>query len=76
MSNRPSFGPILPTEVMAMSKRKKKNKQLKVPEDLRLDPEQRLVHRFDSVSIAKFPVGEPHEMGFRVVDNCPEEHIM
>lgn len=56
-----------------MSKRKKKQK---LPEDLRLDPEHRLVPKFDSTSIAKFPVAEPEEMGFRVVDNCPEEHIM
>ena len=31
---------------------------------------------FDPDSIAEFHVGEPGEMGVRVVDNCAEEHIM
>ncbi len=44
-------------------------------EDLRLSPQKRLCPRFDEVSISTFPVGDPGEMGFRVVDNCPEEHI-
>ena len=43
--------------------------------DLRLDPEQRLCPKFDDASIALFPVAQPGEMGFRVVDNCAEEHI-
>ncbi len=43
--------------------------------DLRLSPEKRLCPRFDEESIAMFPVADPGEMGFRVVDNCPEEHI-
>ena len=30
---------------------------------------------FDSVSIAKFPVAAPEEMGYRVLDNFCEEHI-
>lgn len=56
-----------------MSKRKK---QQKIPENLRLDPEARLAEKFDSASIAKFPVAKPEEMGFRVLDNCAEEHTM
>ncbi len=51
---------------------KKKNNT----EDLRLNPEARLCPRFDETSIAKFRVADPDEMGFRVVDNCAEEHIM
>ena len=53
----------------------KKEKPVKTV-DLRLNPEARLCPRFDAVSIAKFPVADPGEMGFRVVDNCAEEHIM
>ena len=45
-------------------------------ENLRLDPEEQLCPKFDSVSIAKFPVAEPEDMGVRVVDNCAEEHMM
>ena len=52
--------------------KKKKNKQESNP---RLDPETRLAPRFDSVSIAKFPVAKPGEMGFRVLDDFTEEHI-
>lgn len=44
--------------------------------DLRLDPEKRLCPKFDSTSIALFPVADREEMGVRVVDNCAEEHIM
>ena len=42
----------------------------------RLDPETRLVSKFDSTSIAKFPVGTREDMGLRVRDDCAEEHIM
>ena len=45
-------------------------------EDLRLNPEARLCPQFDSVSIKKFAAPDPGEMGFRVVDNCAEEHQM
>ena len=45
-------------------------------DDLRLDPEKRLCAKFDSVSIAKFPVAQRDEMGVRVLDNCAEEHMM
>lgn len=45
-------------------------------EDLRISPQLRLCPKFDSVSIAQFPVAAPGEMGVRVLDNCAEEHIM
>ena len=52
-------------------------KEKRVPTvDLRLNPEARLCPQFDSVSIKKFAAPDPGEMGFRVVDNCAEEHIM
>jgi hypothetical protein len=44
--------------------------------DFRIEPEKRLCPRFDPVSIALFPIAERDEMGFRVKDNCAEEHIM
>ncbi|MPN13016.1 hypothetical protein SDC9_160336 [bioreactor metagenome] len=43
---------------------------------LRLDPEERLCPKFDSVSIAKFRRAHWEEMGVNVVDDCAEEHIM
>lgn len=56
-----------------MSARASKTDRL---ESLRLNPERRLCVKFDSRSIAKFRVASSKEMGFRVVDNCAEEHIM
>lgn len=44
--------------------------------ELRVDPEKRLCPKFDSTSIALFPVAGREEMGVRVVDDCAEEHIM
>lgn len=41
----------------------------------RLEPEKRLVPRFDSCCIAEFPVSRRGKMGFRVVDNCAEDNI-
>ena len=55
-----------------MSKKNKKQKQDSNP---RLDPETSLAPRFDSATIAKFPIAEPGEMGFRVLDDFTEEHI-
>ena len=52
---------------------KKKKKQETSP-NLRLEPEKRLAARFDSASIAAFPVGRPGDMGMRVRDNCAEEN--
>ena len=37
--------------------------------------EKRLCPAFDPETIAVFPVAEPGEMGFRVLDNFCEEHI-
>ena len=42
---------------------------------LRLEPEKRMCPLFDPTSIAAFPVAEPGEMGYRVLDNFCEEHI-
>ena len=44
-------------------------------EDLRLNPEERMCPIFDRYSIKMFRQPE-HMMGFRVVDNCAEEHMM
>lgn len=45
-------------------------------EDLRLDPEARLCPAFDHCSIKLFHAADPEKMGFRVLDNCAEEHMM
>lgn len=42
---------------------------------LRLEPEKRMCPIFDPVTIAKFPVAPPGDMGYRVLDNFCEEHI-
>lgn len=51
-------------------------KQRHMADDLRLSPELRLCPKFDSTSIATFPVASRDQMGMRVLDNCAEEHIM
>lgn len=56
-----------------MGKRKKDPYRCKNSE-LRVDPEQRLCEDFDSMSVAKFDVAEPGRMGFRVLDDCAQEH--
>ena len=61
--------------VMSVSEQKKVKRRNTV-EDLRISPELRLCPKFDSVSIADFPVAPRGEMGVRVLDNCAEEHIM
>ena len=58
--------------VIIMSKKKPN----KIGNDIRMDPELRLCPKFDSTSIAKFPVASLDDMGVRVADNCAEEHIM
>ena len=45
------------------------------PDCVRLDPEERLCPAFDSTSIKLFRAPEAGEMGTRVLDNFPEEHI-
>ena len=42
---------------------------------IRLDPEERLCPEFDSTGIKKFAAPDREEMGVRVLDNFPEEHI-
>nr|WP_325195419.1 hypothetical protein [uncultured Oscillibacter sp.] len=51
------------------------NERSDLKPSLRLEPEKRMCPIFDSVSIAKFPVAAPEEMGYRVLDNFCEEHI-
>lgn len=41
----------------------------------RLEPERRLCPLFDHTSISTYPIANPGEMGFRVLDNFCEEHI-
>ena len=55
---------------------KKKKANIPFPENPRLDPEERIASKFDSTGVAKFPVGKPGDMGFRVLDDCAEEHQM
>ena len=54
---------------------KKKNREKQKDINPRLDPKTRLAPRFDSTGIAMFPIAEPGEMGFRVLDDFTEEHI-
>ncbi len=51
---------------------KKKKRQANVT----LNPEDRLVTKFDATGIDKFPVKENANYAPIVVDNCAEEHIM
>lgn len=50
-------------------------KKEKKQECIRIDPEQRLCPAYDSTSIKLFAAPEREEMGIRVLDNFPEEHI-
>ena len=47
----------------------------KEPECVRINPEERLCPAFDATSIKLFRAPEQGEMGFRVLDNFPKEHI-
>ncbi len=49
-----------------------KQKEMSCP---RLDPEEQICPAFDSTTIKLFSAPDPGEMGFRVLDNFPEEHI-
>lgn len=40
-----------------------------------LNPETRLCPKFDEKGIAMYQLATKEEMGFRVVDNCTQEHI-
>ena len=41
---------------------------------LRINPEARIAPEYDSVSVKKYRVPEAERTGFRVLDNCAEEH--
>lgn len=41
----------------------------------RLDPSTRIAPQYDHESIKLEPMATREQMGFRVVDNFPEEHI-
>lgn len=41
----------------------------------RIEPEKQLCPIYDEVGIRTFPVAEPDDMGFRVVDDFVQEHI-
>lgn len=58
-----------------MSKKPKRGGKAPLTDNLRLDPEQRLCPKFDSASIAKYPIASRDEMGMRVRDNCAEENM-
>ena len=47
----------------------------KKPECIRLDPEERLCPAYDSTGIKLFSAPDREEMGVRVLDDFPEEHI-
>ena len=47
----------------------------KEPTCVCLDPETRLCPAFDSCGIKLFAAPDREEMGVRVLDNFPEEHI-
>ncbi len=54
-----------------------KRKKTAWPEDsLRLNPENRLCPQFDSTGIRKFPVASWKDMGWQVLDDFCQEHIM
>lgn len=42
---------------------------------LRLEPEKRMCPIVDPDSIYEYPLANSEEMGFRVLDDFPEEHI-
>lgn len=56
--------------------RKKKISGPTAYSELRVSPEKRVVNKFDDMSIAEFPIAPEEKMGFRVKDDCAEEHIM
>lgn len=51
-------------------------KKKTIPDDLRINPEERLCPAFDAVSCKKFSAPDREEMGIPALDNCAEEHIM
>ncbi len=59
-----------------MKKASKKHPGPAFGESARIDPERRLCSNFDSKGITRQKIARRKEMGFRVVDNFCEEHIM
>ena len=47
-----------------------------ISDNLHISPEKRICPSYDYHSIAAYRVGDPEQMGFRVVDNAVHEHIM
>lgn len=47
----------------------------KIETSMSLNPEDKLCPKFDEKGIATFELASPDTMGFRVLDNCTEEHI-
>lgn len=45
-------------------------------DNIHISPEKRICPSYDYLSIASYRVATPGKMGFRVVDNCAEEHMM
>lgn len=45
-------------------------------DNIHISPEKRICPSYDYLSIASYRVATPNKMGFRVVDNCAEEHMM
>ena len=58
-----------------MSRKKDPPALPRLDDNLRLDPEKRLVPSHDSVAIDKYPVASRAKMGVRVVDDFCQEHI-
>lgn len=54
----------------------KREKTVRHGDCLRLDPERRLCPQFDSTGIRTFPVASWDQMGFQVLDDFCQEHIM
>lgn len=54
----------------------KRKKTAKPGDSLRLDPEARLCPQFDATGIRMFPVASWDQMGFQVLDDFCQEHIM
>lgn len=47
-----------------------------ISDNLRIDPEKRICPSYDYLSIAEYRVADKDKMGFRVIDNAVQEHIM
>ena len=63
-----------------MKRHKRSAPQSMIPMDfsdnLRISPEKRICPSYDYLSIAEYRVADHDKMGFRVIDNAAQEHIM